>query len=314
VKVEFTTLLLALALVSLAVSVGRSDPATCNEVAVLVAEPDTGQAGDDRPPGLLVETPWVAVHGTDPGVRLVDMRGPAAYAAGHIPGAVLLDEGRLRNPDDRLTYLPKPEAFAVMMSRAGIANSSHVVIYDDQGGKMAARLWYVLSAYGHDRVSLMNGGWNQWVAEKRPTTTAPLTVAPAQFTPKATFSLTCPSPELLQRRPGTVVLDARSREEFQGEQTSPGATRAGRIPGAVNVEWKENVTGSNQVFKSPAELRKLYESKGITPDKEIITHCASGGRAAQTLFTLKLLGYPKVHIYYGSFADYSPRPEAPVEK
>jgi thiosulfate/3-mercaptopyruvate sulfurtransferase len=80
------------------------------------------------------------------------------------------------------------------------------------------------------------------------------------------------------------------------------------------VEWSENVTGPNQVFKPAAELRKLYAAKGITPDREIITHCASGGRAAQSLFTLKLLGYPKVRVYYGSFSDYTKRPDAPVEK
>jgi len=265
-------------------------------------------------PELLVETSWVAQHASDPDVRLVDMRDAAAYAAGHIPGAIHIEEGPLRNPEDRLTYLPRSEEFAAMMGQAGISNDSHVVSYDDQGGKMAARLWYVLNAYGDERASLVNGGWNQWIAEKRPTTREVLAVAPATFVPTVTPSLTCPSPELLARTPGTVVLDARSGAEYGGEQTSPGAAKAGRIPGAVNVEWKGNVTGPTMRFRPAPELRKLYESKGITPDKEIVTHCASGGRAAQTLFTLKLLGYPRVRIYYGSFADYTRRPEAPVEK
>lgn len=270
--------------------------------------------GDSLTPPLLLDTGWVAMHAHDPDVRIVDMRDAAAYAAGHIPGAVHIQEEPLRNPEDRLTYLPRPEALATMMSQAGISNQTHVVAYDDQGGKMAARLWYVLNAYGHNRVSLIDGGWNQWIAEKQPITSEIPAVAPASFVPRVVPTMTCPTTELLARRPGVVILDARSPAEFRGEQTSPGAERAGRIPGAVNVEWKENVTGPTMRFKSREELRKLYASKGITPDKEIVTHCASGGRAAQTLFTLKLIGYPRVRIYYGSFADYSRRREAPVEK
>jgi thiosulfate/3-mercaptopyruvate sulfurtransferase len=265
-------------------------------------------------PELLVETDWVADHARDPKVRIVDVRSAAAYSAGHLPGAVRLEEGPLRNPEDRLTYLPKPETLVGLLRQAGITNETRVVVYDDQGGRMAARLWYVLNAFGHERVSLVNGGWNKWLAEQRPVTREAVAPPPGDFTPKASPALSCPSDELLRRRPGVMVLDARSPQEYRGEQTSPGATRAGRIPGAVNVEWKENVTGPHLTFKPAAELKALYEQRGITPEKEIVTHCASGGRAAHTLFTLKLLGYPKVRIYYGSFSDYTTRPDAPVEK
>ncbi|HLK61675.1 MAG TPA: sulfurtransferase [Chthonomonadaceae bacterium] len=265
-------------------------------------------------PEMLVETEWVARHEHDRNVRLVDMRDAAAYAAGHIPQAVHIEEGPLRNPEDRFTYLPSPKVFAQMMEKVGIGNGTHVVIYDDQGGKMAARLWYVLNAYGHMRASLVNGGWNKWVAEKRPVTQKVPTAPPVTFVPKETPTLTCPSPALLARSPGTVVLDARSPEEYRGETVSPGALKAGRIPGAVNVEWKDNVTGPYMEFKPAAALRKMYAKKGITTDRQIVVHCASGGRAAESLFTLKLLGYPHIKIYYGSFADYSARPEEPIEK
>src|SRR5437762_2237607 len=171
-----------------------------------------------------------------------------------------------------------------------------------------------MNAYGDYNVSLLNGGWKKWVAEGRSTTTEATNVAPQKFVPKVSPAMSCPATELLRRKPGVVILDVRSPAEYAGSSTSPGAVRAGRIPGAVNVEWKENVTGPEQVFKGAADLRRLYAAKGITPDKEIVTHCASGGRAAQTLFTLKLLGYPHVRIYYGSFADYSARPDAPLER
>jgi thiosulfate/3-mercaptopyruvate sulfurtransferase len=108
---------------------------------------------------------------------------------------------------------------------------------------------------------------------------------------------------MLARKPNVLVLDTRSPMEY----------KTSRIPGAVNVEWKENL-GPEMTFKPATELLKLYEAHGITRDKEIVSHCASGARAAQTLFTLKLLGYPKVRIYYGSFSDYTSRPEAPLEK
>jgi thiosulfate/3-mercaptopyruvate sulfurtransferase len=181
-------------------------------------------------PQLLAETSWVAEHADEPDVRLVDMRDAAAYAAGHLPGAVRIEEGPLRNPEDRLTYLPKPDALARMMGQAGISNSTRVVIYDDQGGKMAARLWYVLAAYGHDRASLLNGGWNKWTAEKRPVTQEAPSIVAAIFTPRPVPALSCPSTELLVRRPGVVVLDVRSPQEYRGEQTSPGAEKAGASP------------------------------------------------------------------------------------
>jgi thiosulfate/3-mercaptopyruvate sulfurtransferase len=265
-------------------------------------------------PEMLVDTAWVALHAADADVRLVDMRDDNAYAAGHIPGAVHVAEGPLRNPEERFTYLPKPAVFAAMMERAGIGNDTHVVLYDDQGGKMAARLWYVLNAFGHSRISLVNGGWNRWTAETRPVSTETPVVATTDFKVRETPDMTCALPALLARKPNVVVLDARSPDEYAGKVLSPGAKQEGRIPNAVNVEWKENVAGPSLEFKPADELRKMYAAKGITPDKEIVVHCSAGGRAAQSLFTLKLLGYPKVKIYYGSFSDYSALPDAPVVK
>ncbi len=229
-------------------------------------------------PELLVETDWVAQHLNDPDIRIVDMRDAAAYAAGHIPQSVHVDEGPLRNPEERFTYLPKPEVFAAMMSQIGIGNNTQVIIYDEQGGKLAARLWYVLNAFGHSRISLINGGWQKWLAEGRPTTTEIPVIYSARFMVKEVPDLTCPLPQLLKRRPDVVVLDARSPQEYGGAIVSPGAAKAGRIPGAVNVEWKENVTGPYLEFKPADELRRMYAAKGITPDKQIVVHCASGGR------------------------------------
>jgi thiosulfate/3-mercaptopyruvate sulfurtransferase len=242
------------------------------QAAALYAHLETLQPAGYVNRDLLAETDWLARHTADPKVRILDMRPEAAYAAGHIPGAVRLEEGPLRSQEDRLTYLPRPENFAAMMSKAGVSADTRVVAYDDQGGRMAARLWYVLNAFGHERVSVLNGGWTKWTAEKRPVSTEVPVVAPTHFTPKETPAMSCPSTEVLARRPNVVVLDARSAAEYTGQQQSGGAKQAGRIPGAVNVDWRENVTGPNQVFKPAAELRKVYEAKGVTPDREVIVY------------------------------------------
>lgn len=224
---------------------------------VLAAEP-SGYAH----PEMLVETAWVAAHAGDRDVRIIDMRGAAAYAAGHIPGAVRLEEGPLRNTGDRLTYLPRPEELARMMGQAGISGSTRVVAYDDAAGRPASRLWYVLNAYGHTNVSIVNGGWTKWTAEGRPVSRSAPSVSPVTFTPRLVPRLTCVASELLARKPNVVVLDTRSEREFA----------AGRIPKAVRVDWVENVSGPHQTFKSAAELRKVYESKGVTRDKEIVPY------------------------------------------
>jgi thiosulfate/3-mercaptopyruvate sulfurtransferase len=237
----------------------RIEPA---DGAALYAFLGTFREGKWPRPELLVETSWVETHLRQPKVRLVDMRSAAAYHAGHIPGAVRIEEGPLRDPRAEADYLPKPEAFAAMMGKAGIDRDTEVVIYDDQGGRSAARLWFVLNAYGHQRVSLVNGGWLKWTAEKRPGTQEVPQVSTVTFTPKKVPSAVCVRPELLARKPNVVVLDTRSEAEY----------RAGHIPNAVQLDWRETVTGPHQEFKSAPELKKLLESKGITPDKEVATY------------------------------------------
>jgi thiosulfate/3-mercaptopyruvate sulfurtransferase len=268
-------------------------------------------------PDLLVTTEWLtkeaAKDGAAGNVRVVDVRPAAAYAEGHLPGAVNVPEGPLRDPADKETYLPSPEAYAKLAGAMGLTPETRVVAYDDQGGKSAARLWYVLQAYGHAKASLLDGGFRKWKREARPVSQETSAVTPTVVTPRLTPTLTCPSAELLARKPDVIVLDTRSPEEFWGDTTTPGAAKAGHIPKAYHVDWRENLTGDDLTFKPAADLRKLYAAKGITPDREIIVHCATGGRASVSLFALKLLGYPKVRVYYGSFTDYATR-DAPVQK
>lgn len=263
---------------------------------------------------MLTDVQWLANPRNAAKVRMVDMRSADAYKVGHIPGAVLLDAGALRNAEERFTYLPRPDVFTKLMEAAGIGIHTNVVAYCDEGGRHAARIWYLLNAFGHKKVTLLNGGWATWQALQLPVTTDVPVVEPAQFRTWEIKDMTCPLPMLTKRRPDVVVLDVRSAAEYTGLTAGSGSKKAGRIPGAVHVDWKENVQVPGYTFKPIADLIKLYTDKGITRDKEIITYCASGGRASQTLFTLKLLGYRKVRVYYGSWQDYSNLTDVPLEK
>ncbi len=265
-------------------------------------------------PELLVDTAWLQDHLADRGVRIVDLRPAADYAKGHVPGAVNLDEAGLRNVSDNETYLPAPDAFEAMVRKIGVDRRTRVVAYDSQGGRSATRLWYCLNVFGHDRFSLLDGGWGKWDRERRPVTTDAPTITPSNFRGSSRpGAFSCPTSAVLSRKPGTVVLDVRSKDEYTGVKSMVPGKSGGRIPGAVHVEWLENLEPETQLFRSADDLRALYNSRGVTPDKEVVTYCQSGGRASLSLFALHLLGFRRIKMYYGSFADYSAR-NSPLEK
>ena len=265
-------------------------------------------------PELLVDTAWLQDHLADRGVRIVDLRPAADYAKGHVPGAVNVDEAGLRNTSDTETYLPAPDAVAALVSRLGIERGTRVVAYDSAGGRSATRLWYCLTVFGHDRFSLVDGGWAKWEREQRPVATEVPTIAAGRWKPSPRpGSMSCPTSLVLGRKPGTVVLDVRSKDEYSGAKSMTPGKPGGRVPGAVHVEWLENLEPETGLFRGANDLRELYRSRGVTPDKEIVTYCQSGGRASLSLFALHLLGYRRIKMYYGSFSDYVGR-NAPLEK
>ena len=263
-------------------------------------------------PEQLVDTAWVAAHARDANVRVLDVRR-SGYEAGHIPDALFLDPESIRDPKNRPTFLLAADAFAREMGRLGISNRTRVILYDDRGGLLASRVWWMLNVYGHANVALVNGGWVQWTAEKGPTTTAVPSVSAATFTPTLQPRWLATVDDVSQAigKSGTKILDARTVAEMDGSDTRLSA-RGGVIPSAIGVYWEDLLDPTTKQFKSADDLAALYARHGITKSDRVIAYCWVGHRSAVDLFALHLLGYDQLRNYLGSWEEWSARKELPT--
>ena len=276
-------------------------------------------------PEVLVDTQWAEEHLKDPKVRIaeVDYDSRANYELGHIPGAVLFDwKNDINDPLTR-NVLTK-ESCQNLLQNAGINNDTTLLLYGDFNNWFAAFAFWVLKYYGYKDVRLINGGRKKWLQEDRA-----LTKEVPSY-PKGNFSANEPDSQIrifldeVKRAvsaPGLKMVDVRSPKEFSGEILAPPeyptehAQRGGHIPGAVNIPWAQAVNDGDGTFKNTEELKQLYESKGITPDKEIIAYCRIGERSSHTWFVLKyLLGYPNVKNYDGSWTEWGNMIANQIEK
>jgi len=273
----------------------------------------------------LVTTEWLAAELGAPDLRVADVRwyldparrGRDAYAAGHVPGAVFLDMdtdlsapgGGRGLPSGRHPW-PGKEQVERIMSAAGIGPGVRVVAYDDQAGAMAARLWYLLRAYGHDAVAVLDGGLPKWTAEGRPVETASVTPPAAAFRARPREGWVLDKAAMVREGPRSVVLDARAAQRYLGD-SDPIDPRAGHIPGALNAPFRDNLTGDPlPVFLTAAELRSRYEALGADRAEPIV-YCGSGVTACHNLLALELAGL-RGRLYAGSWSEWSADPQLPV--
>ena len=265
-------------------------------------------------PEMLVDPSWLAEHLNDANLRIVDCDPPDMYRRVHITNAVTHHgDNFYKNPNDP-RFVMEPDQFAAVMVQMGIGDETEVVAYDSMGSINGARLWWCLNYYGHTNVRVLDGGFNRWLKEGRPITMAVPKVSAGPFTPRPDQSVRASAEYIMANmsRPDVVILDVRSDGEWNGTNNR-GNKRSGHMPGAVHLEWLNNTTRDEANFlKPPAELRAQFEALGVTPDKEVITVCQGGIRAAQAMWTLKLLGYDRVRDYDGSFRDWGNRDDTPI--
>ncbi len=263
-------------------------------------------------PDLVVDTAWLAAHLDDPGVRVVDVRRQG-YDEAHVPGAVWYDLGGTRDADNPPTFLPDPAQFSEAMGALGISNDTHVVFYDDRGGVYGSRPWAVLNYFGHSRISIVNGGWLKWLAERRATTTDMPVVARATFRIGASTNWIASADDVLRGidDQNVRIVDVRTDAEIDGSDLR-GIARGGYVPSAVALYWEETLEGEFQTFKPIAELRELFADVGIGSARSIIAYCEGGGRSAHELFVLHWLGYEGLRLYLGSWQDWGNRRDLPL--
>ena len=283
-------------------------------------------------PEAIVETSWLADHLRDPALRVFDCTtylryetgtgrpyriesGRADYEAAHVPGSAFLDlQGALSDTSSPFNFtMPAPEDLAVRLAAKGIGDASRVVLYARKNLQWATRIWWMLRAIGFDNAAVLNGGFDRWEAEGRPTESGTRDYAPATLTAR-------PRPGLFVGReevraaigdPAICTINALAPDLHSGE--NPRYGRPGRIPGSVNVPVG-SVTEQTLAFRPAEEVAAAFAAVGADRSKRIVLYCGGGIAATLDAFLLHQLGHADLAIYDASMSEWAKDPSLPIER
>lgn len=274
----------------------------------------------------IVSTTWLAEHLHDDNLRVVDIRGnvlPAtqppphyfshreAYNESHIPNALFVDwMVDIVEPESPSNDVLSVERFVTLMRELGIDNDTVIVAYDDKDSMFAARFWWVMRYYGHEKVYVLDGGWAKWTAEERPVDTSQPDIPETTYTPSINADIRAEASDI-EGMAGVQLVDVRSSKEFAGEASR--ANRMGHIPNAINLPRKTMVSDDHMLL-SPEQLKAKFESEGVSLDADTIIYCNSGVSASYGMLAMEIVGAKNVRVYDGSWKDWGNDESKPIAK
>lgn len=249
----------------------------------------------------------------DRDLTLIHVASADAYAAGHIPGAIHVAPAELVSGIRPATgQLPDAARLQQLFTRIGYRRDATIVAYDDEGGGWAGRFIWTLDIIGHANWLYLDGGIHAWAAAGMPIDRTPVEPQPTSVSLSLDRTPIADARDVLDRigDTSTVIWDCRSADEYTGARAT--AARNGHIPGAVHLEWLDLMDRSRQL-RLRTDVAALLESRGITPDKHVITHCQTHHRSGLAYLVGRVLGYPHIRGYHGSWSEWGNRDDTPIE-